>query len=247
MFALKENIYTIPINEVFDMDCECALCEFIKNEEIKRIDYSLGASMMEPDERIKSNELGYCQRHTQMMYHHGNKLSHALVLETRLDNLIESIDNLNESLKRVKPAGLFSKCSKNNISDFKEFRKVSLASDTCVICKRLDEIMEAFVNNLFYMYKKDDEFKNKFFSSKGFCISHFNLLAKKALELLNNDECVTFLKELCKLETEHLKRVRDDVNWFTKKFDYRFKDAEWKNSKDAVQRGSLKISGYIND
>ena len=32
---MKENIYTIPINEVFDMDCECPICEFVKNEELK--------------------------------------------------------------------------------------------------------------------------------------------------------------------------------------------------------------------
>ncbi|MEE1012732.1 MAG: DUF6062 family protein [Clostridia bacterium] len=27
------------------------------------------------------------------------------------------------------------------------------------------------------------------------------------------------------------------------KFDYRFKDEPWKNSKDAVERGILKVSG----
>ena len=58
--------------------------------------------------------------------------------------------------------------------------------------------------------------------------------------------------ELCaqlfpKME-ENLKRVGDDVAWLIEKFDYRNKDADWKNSKDAVQRGMQKLwGGYPAD
>ncbi|MCR5520278.1 MAG: DUF6062 family protein, partial [Lachnospiraceae bacterium] len=34
-----------------------------------------------------------------------------------------------------------------------------------------------------------------------------------------------------------------DVEWFTDKFDYRNVDAPWKNSKDALVRGILKLNG----
>ena len=93
---MKETIYTIPLNEAFDTDCECAICEFMRKEEINLVNSTMGASMMEPDERITSNEMGYCQRHTQMMYKHGNKLSHALVLETRnLPNMAPALERGN--------------------------------------------------------------------------------------------------------------------------------------------------------
>ena len=42
---------------------------------------------------------------------------------------------------------------------------------------------------------------------------------------------------------ENLKRVGDDVAWLIEKFDYRNKDADWKNSKDAIQRGMQKLRG----
>ena len=36
--------------------------------------------------------------------------------------------------------------------------------------------------------------------------------------------------------------------WIQKKFDYRFQDADWKNSRDSVQRAMQKIgSGYPAD
>ena len=47
------------------------------------------------------------------------------------------------------------------------------------------------------------------------------------------DEMEAFLEKLCKLQIDNLARVTEDVEWFTKKFDYRYKDADWKNSKDA--------------
>ena len=42
---------------------------------------------------------------------------------------------------------------------------------------------------------------------------------------------------------ENMERVSGDVDWLIEKFDYRNKDADWKNSKDAVQRGMQKIKG----
>ena len=43
------------------------------------------------------------------------------------------------------------------------------------------------------------------------------------------------------LHIENMKRVCDDVEWYTDKFDYRNKDADWKNSKDALIRAIKKL------
>ena len=37
--------------------------------------------------------------------------------------------------------------------------------------------------------------------------------------------------------------AKEFVNWMIEKFDYRNKDADWKNSKDAIQRGMQKLKG----
>ncbi len=234
---MKETIYTIPINDSFSADCECPLCDFLQKEEKNRIEYALGASMMEPDERIKSNELGYCQKHTQMMYNHGNKLSHALVLETRLKYIIDKIEEHKKANRKQKKSIFTS--NKNSVD--------SKLSCTCVVCSRLESIMEAFTSNVFYLYKRDEEFRNKFISCKGFCLVHFELLANSAHKYLTGDDAYEFLNILCDLQKNNLDRVLEDVVWFTKKFDYRYRDEDWKNSKDAVIRASQKISGYIEE
>jgi hypothetical protein len=41
----------------------------------------------------------------------------------------------------------------------------------------------------------------------------------------------------------NIKRVYEDVSWFIEKYDYQNKDADWKNSKDAIQRSMQKIRG----
>ena len=231
---MKENIYTIPINDAFSSDCECPLCNFKSAEENNRIEYALGASMMEPDERIASNEQGYCQRHTQMMYNFGNKLSHALVLETRLKYITAEIE-------KYQPKKLKKLFAKGDASE--KFSN----SETCIVCSRLNVIMENFISNLFYLYKKDQDFKKKFFECKGFCLPHFELLLNSAPKYLSGEVLTEFFKKTCELQKTNLERVTEDIVWFTKKFDYRYKDEDWKNSKDAVNRACLKISGYIEE
>ena len=40
-----------------------------------------------------------------------------------------------------------------------------------------------------------------------------------------------------------MERIYEDVAWFIEKYDYKNKDADWKDSKDAVQRGMMKMKG----
>ena len=54
-----EKIYTIPVNEAFDYCGEedtkgCPFCEMYKRLEENELEIILGASMMEPDIRIKT-------------------------------------------------------------------------------------------------------------------------------------------------------------------------------------------------
>ena len=39
-----------------------------------------------------------------------------------------------------------------------------------------------------------------------------------------------------------MKRVKEDLDWFIDKFDYRYKNEPWKNSKDALPRMLCKVN-----
>ena len=42
---------------------------------------------------------------------------------------------------------------------------------------------------------------------------------------------------------QNINRLYEDISWLIEKFDYENKDADWKNSKDALQRGIQKLKG----
>ena len=82
-----EQIYTIPVNEAFDKVRDeqnmCPFCLLYNRLEANELDLILGASAMEPDVRIKTNELGFCRNHYADMLAMNNRLSLALTIESR--------------------------------------------------------------------------------------------------------------------------------------------------------------------
>ena len=44
---------------------------------------------------------------------------------------------------------------------------------------------------------------------------------------------------------QNLHRLEEDISWLIDKFDYRNKDADWKTSKDALQRGMQNLAADI--
>ncbi len=99
-----------------------------------------------------------------------------------------------------------------------------------------------YVDTVFYLYRKDKDFRDKFAASKGFCNNHYALLLGRAESALSGKDKEEFVNTLNKLYLENMRRVCDDVEWFTDKFDYRNVDAPWKNSKDALVRGIVKLN-----
>ena len=99
------------------------------------------------------------------------------------------------------------------------------------------------MDTFFFMYKKDDALKNMLKQSKGFCLTHFGDICKRADLQLNDKQKEEFYPLLFDLMKQNLARLSEDVSWLVDKFDYRNKDADWKNSKDAIQRGMQKLKG----
>ena len=54
-----------------------------------------------------------------------------------------------------------------------------------------------------------------------------------------------FLMTLNKTFINGYERVRDDLEWFICKNDYRYKEQPWKNARDALQRGLVKAGSIM--
>ena len=52
-----------------------------------------------------------------------------------------------------------------------------------------------------------------------------------------------FYATVLPLMRQNLQRVKEDIDWFVAKYDYRNAGAPWKNSRDAVSRTMQKLQG----
>lgn len=242
---MKENIYTIPLNEAFESGCECPLCHIEKKNEEEAVSYALGAAMMEPDFRIESNEKGFCRNHYRMLFKKPNKLSLALILETHLLSISKSFESLDGDFNALssEKKKLFKSSPKNEtIHDW-----FSENQSSCVICDKINNTKKRYIEVLFHMWKNDENFKKKLYDSKGFCLYHFKDLVDSSQEFLNKNERADFLKIIYKKEKDELAAIREDTHKFTLKFDYRNRDMELGSAVDAPKRAIEKLSGFICD
>lgn len=245
---MKEKLYTIPLNDAVNANDECPFCYIERKLEQDALDFVLGSAYMEPDFRDITDEHGFCRVHYKKMFDYGNALGNALMLKTYFLKL-------NRELKKQMDSYSPQKISfRQKIKGAKADSASPLAGwikakdEDCYICSYMNEHYELYMNTFFYLLKSDDEFENKIKNSRGFCLHHFGSLVEHAELKLSDKEKEKYMPELFKVMEDNLNRVFEDVSWFVDKYDYRNKDADWKNSKDAVQRGMQKITGsYIAD
>ncbi len=262
--VMAETIYTIPVNEAFEADCECPVCELKRRFESETVDYFAGPSLMEPDTRIMTNDTGFCARHFGQLYgSQAKKLGLGLMLDTYMREQISRIkkyagktglvpvgdtDIPEAPVEEQEPVkkGLFRKktaaqSGKDNLVKYLKHHETE-----CAVCKKLDYTMERYVDIIFHMYKTDSGFRDKFRKTKGFCLPHTALLLEMAPKKLSGKAAAEFSDTVAALLLANLERIEDEVDWFTKKFDYRNVDADWKNSRDALPRGIQKMTGNID-
>ena len=123
-------------------------------------------------------------------------------------------------------------------------RAVNEMADSCLMCESIAENMGRYLHTFFHLYQHDSDFRTKFRNSKGLCLPHLGKLLETATRELGAKELGRFVDTVVKLEKDNMDRIQEDISWFIKKFDYRYENESWKNSKDAVERTVNKARGW---
>ncbi len=242
---MKEQLYTIPLNDAVNAGDECPFCFIERAVEQDLLDFTLGSgsSYMESDVREATDKAGFCRAHFKKMFDYGNTLGNAWILKT---HYMEMRRQMAKEFDKYQPekGGFMSKFAK---SDGNRRNSIGLwvkeTEESCYICKRFADTYERYLDTFFVMYQKDDAFVQKIKNSKGFCLHHFGDLCEAAESRMNDKQKAEFFPAMFHLMTENMDRLQEDVSWMVEKFDYRNKDADWKNSRDAIQRGMQKLKG----
>ena len=227
---MKEHIYTIEINEAFDKKQGCPFCRIFAKLENDELDLILGASMMEPEIRKITNAKGFCPDHYRKMFPRKNRLGMALTMESHLDELKSAI----------KPAGFLSKDPAG-----KSVARAEELGQTCYVCDRLEEKFNHVLSNAADMHAEESEFRRKFNEQPCFCLPHYAQFLRTAAKVLDKKQYASLAEDAVRLEQNALDKLKNDISWFCKKFDFNYENEPWYDSKDAVERTIRFLSGNV--
>lgn len=227
-----QQIYTIPVNEAFDLvnekpECGCPFCVLYKKLQNDELDIILGASMMEPDIRIKTNEEGFCSDHYAMMLRRKRMLGMGLMMESHLAEVIKKIDG---------PTLLGNKAQAS-------VSALTRLEDSCYVCGRIEKNLSAMIATAVYLHETDYQFREKFERAPYFCLPHYRKMIEYAQKKTTKRAFRELYSTAHKIVKGYAASLSDDVSWFCKKFDYRYDEEPWYNSKDSVQRSIKFLTG----
>ena len=221
---MEYHIDTGLIKEKIQVDCECPLCEIQKVVEEQFLHEFLNDAVMEDNTRIKVGKNGFCAKHFDMLFARPNKLSVALQIGTRLDNVIPLIND------------------KKSVSDaIKQAKALEAASKSCVICDLVEESMVKYYKTIAQMFTRERDFYKSLIKCKGFCLHHY-------AELLKHSRQAGFMaKEYVSLlggvQKRNMERLQQELKKFCDKHDYRNALEPLGNAETALPRVREKLYG----
>lgn len=246
---MKEQLYTIPMMDALRANDECPFCFIERSLEQHALDFVIGpeATYMQDDVRAETDQMGFCREHLQKMFTYGNPLASALILDThwqaKLKELKKEMKNYSGAskvgiVKRLRGGELSSEAH-NNVSKW-----IREGEKTCYVCNHIKMNYDRYVATFLVLFKRGDaEFIELVKNGKGFCLSHLADILDAAPKYLNEKEQQKLRGIIFPQMEENIERIIDELDWFEKKFDYRYKNEDWKTSRDAVQRAMQKIAG----
>ncbi len=199
---MKESIYTIPLTEVFNPKDGCPLCRLEDMLVERTVEYIIGAAMMEPDVRAETNRLGFCRNHLEMMLPRKRKLAMALMLDTRIQELLDEF---------VRPENFDKKGSKYKPSP----------AQSCYVCAQVDEVMKKMLDNVITRFDSDPEFAKLYREQPAYCMKHFEAIGNRAYPVLGKKKAAELIQLTAEITRKNMKDLQNDLKDMQLAFDYR--------------------------
>ena len=248
---MRYHIDTIPVWDAVKQGGDCPLCALRRREELMDVDRFLGGSVMEPDTRVQVNAKGFCPRHQALLYAQKNRLGHALMMLSHLNETRRQLSPLLESARQAaaQSAGtpavkrlLGKDPGKQGLRAAAE--KIREIKDKCILCDAIEENTRRYTYTFLHLYRTDESFRKAFRESKGVCLPDAALLMDMAEEALSGLVLEDFIRDLCDTLEKTMRKNVGDIEGFTLKFDYRNADKPWGDSKGSLERVVNQLRGW---
>ena len=232
---MKEEIYTIPVNEVFSEECFCPFCKLYDRLEKEEIRYAVGPAMMETDYRKITNEKGFCKKHIKEVNALPKALALSLILESHFKKVKEAL------YKDFKPKKKLFKKDSNKIDEF--IFDIAAFNHDCAICSKVERHFLRYIDTFIFMVKKDEEFLDKVSNGGGFCMPHYESVLYAARKKLSEKEFVRIIDKINKAQFKKFEKYEKDISEFIKSFDYNNAGKKEEAPKDTVLKSSYFLNG----
>lgn len=230
---MLETIYAIPINEEFSKHKEnsslgCPFCSLRDRMEANEQKIILGAAMMDPEIRKKTNEKGFCREHFDKLAKAQNRLGLALILESHLADVKNGIE-------KFSLGDLFVGKGNNALN------RLEVLERECYLCEKLDYHMSRIYENTVVMWQQDRDFRELFDLVGFFCLKDYGHLIGAAKNILDKKQYEDFYTSVKKKELEYFEIINQNVSEFCRSFDYR-NDGE---NSDGVKYASEEALDFL--
>ena len=201
---MRDDICTIPVSEVFEENDGCPICRMRDTVEQRIISYILGDAMMEPDVRIETNRVGFCEKHYDKMLNYRARLQLSLILQTHID----------EITKNVFSKGLFTTPAKRG-------EKAAKVSDTCFICDKIEYGVSRMIETVYRCYENERDFRELFNNQTMFCLPHYERLISGADKKKMHRYSKEFADNLTRITGDYAKNLHEIISKYCAIYDYR--------------------------
>lgn len=219
---MRENICTIPINDIFKETKSCPVCRMHNMIELQYVEYITGSAMMAPDVRVVTNQTGFCKKHSMMMLNNGPRLSNALIYQTHIDEIRQNILPQKE----------------NEFPSKKCIQKIKELKNSCYVCDRIEKDIQLLMKTVFAQFAKDEEFRRLYSMQEYICLDHYADImiqanSKDGIDRKYKEEFTVATNRLLK---NYINSLYDDLTHFTTMYDYRNQGNDWGTSVDSIER-----------
>lgn len=215
---MREDICSIPVNDVFLPKDGCPFCRMRDMLEDRMATYITGAAMMEPDVRVETNRLGFCTEHFNQILARGSRLSVALILESLLQTVHDE----------VFPQG-------GKVQPKKVAAAVHSREEHCFVCENIEKNTAHLLDSTLKLWQTDPDLQKLYGEQPYICLSHYGMVMEAA-QKLPRKVFPQFEQVTTGLAKTYLEQVNADITHFCRMFDYRNAGGDWGNSKDAIER-----------
>ncbi len=201
-----ERIYAIPLAESLEQHDRCPLCFLEKRSDVKMREDILGMAKMEPDIRTRTNTEGFCGPHLAALLAAGQRQSLSLLLQS-----------------------LFWEVKNNRVEQLQKL------GGRCYLCARIEAQMGHFYENFVWLWKQDEDFRQKSGARDDLCLTHSVKLLETGRRLLPKKESARFSAHVWGAIEGRIDAISEHLDAFCQSMDYR--NAE--RPLDEAAKGSL--------